>query len=525
MAKLDDAAISRMIDDLGEDEIARIIEGMPDDVIENMAARLDDVDRGKAKNPLAFYVPTERQEEFHSKLDIYDEVVFFAGNSGGKTYALCKEICCYLLGYDPSGGTPARKYPKPVRMGAGVLEYTKVWFCSTRLDKGYEMVQQYILPMLPDDYKSGMKEDKQKGTFRFAAGPMLQVMSYEAPAKQYQSDSVDFAGFDEQPPYAIYEETRARVARRFGKIAIAMSPLNSDSNWTYWEFVRNEHENPKLAYVEGSMEDNDYLSRAQKEMFIRAFAKSEDAQSRLFGKHSFLKGIVHTEFSETEHIVEPYEITDEHRNDWRFMRIIDLHPAQPEVCQWVMYQKEGPDAPRMVLFHDLRMRGSMIIPEFGKEIKRIDEMHGINPSVCIIDTPEARDSISQHVTMTIQLAQAGIHGMPAIRDLFAGIQRFNEYLIKPGAFQIFSTCKQTIRSIQDLRWQERRGPTAADKNAPGKVVEKDTHEVRNCHYAALFMPPLNRDRVTLEMKRQGLGRSSAVYNRNYQKKLLGGSYG
>jgi hypothetical protein len=171
------------------------------------------------------------------------------------------------------------------------------------------------------------------------------------------------------------------------------------------------------------------------------------------------------------------------------------------------------------------MQGHMIIPAFAEEVKRIDAMYGITPTMCIQDTPEAKDGISQHVTMTMQLAQAGIPGMPAMRDLFAGIQRFNEYLMKPGAFQIFKNCKQTIRSIQDLRWRERRGPTAAERNASGGVVEKDTHEVRNCHYMSLYLPPLNVHRVALDIKQQGLGKGSQLYNRNYQKKLLGACHG
>lgn len=502
-----------------EAQLAEAIDNLDPQAVADLLHEVERIEESKILNPLIFYKPTKDQDKFHKLLDDYNEVLFSAGNSSGKTYALMKEVCCYLLGEDPSGTTPLRKYPKPERMASGVKQFTHIWVGATSTAKGGAITDEYLMNMLPKGIIKRYIFNRNLCSLELKNGTKMDVKSYESDARQWQSDSIDYAAFDEQPPFEHYNETRARVARRNGKIAIASTPLYTNSIWMFWEFIRNLRGDPNLAYLMGSTLDNEYLTEEAKQRFLDSYSGSIDEDARIRGVFAMLKGIVHKSFDPAVHVIPAFPITDSMKHEFEFGRLLDLHPAQPEVCQWVMFKR---NPPMFYVIRELRVQGNFIIPEFARRINEITQELGVRPSVTIIDTPESSEDRTQHVTMISELARHGVVGIPAVRSLATGIERFNSFLTTPGRFFVFDECKKTQIAIQDLRWADPKGASASEHNAPPKVVDKDMHEIRNLHYMSIFLPPINMMRVNEERKKEGYKKGSNLYNLNYQRRIYGG---
>ena len=330
-------------------------------------------------------------------------------------------------------------------------------------------------------------------------------------------DSIDL---DEECPPSIYQECLARVSSRDGKIINTVTPLSGHSNWTYWEFIENLDGKSDVSYVDAAMDDNFYLTDKQKELLHEAYDKADNAQTRLYGIHMFAEGMVHKQFG-PRHIIEPFEIDTERlmMEGWRFGYVIDLHGNHDEVLNLIMFKRAGADS-RLVAIDEMSypsgdMRG------FATAIKGMWEKYNIPRfSIRIIDTHEAAPNKDgqerKDPTMSMMLQRNGIPGnFPVNRSMHAGISALNDYLIAPDGFRVFSTCKNTIKSIRMFQYATWRGPARDLNDMKEDVVKKGIDEVRNLHYAVLELPAVNRAK-TAEAAWNSKKRLGVIYMRNHR---------
>lgn len=438
-------------------------------------------------DPLALYTPNEIQDKFHRS----DAIIkfMFGGNMSGKSYACCKETACHALEYDPSGTTPDRYYGKhPLHKNEPKI----IWFCSVKLQKAKAMWEQTLRPMFPKG--SIRRYDNYNDRVYLMNGNIIQLMSYESDIRMWQSDPVDAICLDEQPPHLHFKEARSRVNRKSGVIFCAMTPLYAHSAWTFREIWQKADSSEDIEYWLMDLDHNIHLTEGQKNAQKRAFTGTEEEDSRLHGRFTILKGIIHPLFDDEKHIVKPFVIPKRWKEEYSFSRVIDMHPRNPNVCMWFMYRVAG--NAEMWLIEEFDLAGGDV-RGFANGVHRMTKMIDVPISVNIIDTPDAEMSQVKENNLRADLAKYGIAGPKGQRSHGAGVQRFNEYL-RFKKFKVFSHCKKSIESIKYHMWDNYKLMQQDTRDPKETWIHKDDHWVRNCHFQAMFMPPLNMDRVAVD---------------------------
>lgn len=490
------------------------------------ARQIQRIEESREAFPLLHIVPTSMQKKFLRMAA--NEAAFFGANGSGKSFAGAYKAACYLVGHDPLGLIPY-EIPKPTRYVAGVRVFTKLWLGCVNLEKGVELIKQNLLPLLPKD---SYVFNEYKGLVKMKAGPQLKVMSYEMETNKWQSDAVDGGWMDEQCPWDKYQELRARVARRSGKIWLTLTPLTEFAPWMYWEIVKKADKGDKrFGYVTADIEDNYYLDEDQKKMMYDAYAGTEEEAARLHGSFGFTRDIIHSKFNHETHVIKPYPIDDRMREKFNFVRIFDLHQRQVSVMTLAMYQ----EAPReVVVLCELAMEGGVIrLWEFKKAVHEITKDFTEMVETDIIDTPDAKidneaENMGRDLTLMSLLSAfaadenynglivPGISGIPANRDATNGVRRFNELLLLKDGFKIFNTCPRHIKGIENFRWDNWHGRRMNDRSEKEKFIRKDIHEIRNLHYLMNYLSPVNEEKEELE-RTQTHARYGPRYRRDYQK--------
>ena len=503
-------------------EIYKKLEGMDERELDGLERELQTLEISRARNPLLHYVPSPKGKIFHSWN--LDERHLYGGQSGGKSFIGAYETACVLYGHDPCEFLGWRP-PPPRRIYGGVEIRTRIWIGSPGFDKGVAMVEVNLLPFLmPGSYEW----NATKGVLSMQNGAKAIVMSYEKDKDKWKSDPIDFIWFDEPPPYELYLQGRSRVGRRNGKIIMTGTPSDSNAVWMYYEIFQkgpqlNPLIRPTINYMTVSMWDNPYLTDNMKALLAGGAKGTVHERSVLYGEFDFQEGVIHKQYDPTRHLIPAFPITDEHRRDFQFGRMIDLHGANDEVYQLIMYKKYP--APILYVIRELEYPSGNI-RGFKTEINRIerDEFKVIVKNFSIIDTHEAKQGDKLDPTMILRLAEKPepIIGIPSIsRSLVSGVDAFNEYLTNDRFF-VFNTCPMTDFSIRNLRWSRWKGAGADEKNLKEKHVAKDDHHVRNVHYACLQMP-----RITFgepKTNYRGEHKYGKAVVRNYQKRLAEANY-
>lgn len=497
------------------EQLEQMVNSLTEDQIDNILRLNAELEMSRDKDPLPHVILTKPQAEFVS-MD-KKEAWFFGANSAGKSFAGAYKAACYLRGSDPCG-IIKHPIPAPRRKFAGIPMTTKLWMGCVKMDKGVDIIKQNLLPLLkPGSYD--FHETRGQIVMR-ESGASLQVMSYDADTQKWQSDALDGAWLDEQCPFDKYQELRARVARRDGRIWGTATPIYIDSIWMFYEIFQKSQsgENPNVGYVEADLESNVYLTQSMKDQLYAAYKDDEWADARLRGKFIFMRGAIHKSFNRNIHIVPPFPITAYHRDHYNFIRVFDLHPRQNSVMSIIMWR----DNPREIyIIDELSMPGGIAdMTNFKIEAHNVTAAVSsefvLTPDVNIVDTPDpaiVNSGPEFHtgaipVTLRAALARTeylagetipGITGRPPNRDETTAIARTNDHFNHdPQAVFIFSTCKNHIFSIENYRWEEWHGSAAYEKPLKERSVKKDNHEVRNFHFAIMTMPPLNVARAELD---------------------------
>jgi len=488
------------------DPIEKYLTNLDDGQLLELFSFVEKFEDQKQNDPLSIYLPNDIQREFHDS----DAIIrfLFGGNMSGKTYAGFKELCCHLLEYDPSGTTPETrkimiggKEREVPRYGKHPLykHMPKVfWFGAVKMSKAKSMYEQDLRRMIPPGEFG--RYDNYNERLYMKNGNILQLMSYESDIRMWQSDAIDGIFLDEQPPFLHFKESRSRVNRKSGLIWCAMTPLYAHSAWTFREIWQKSKDDKNIVYHIMDLDHNIHLDEAQKDAQKSAFAGTEEEDSRIHGRFTILRGVIHPLFNEQTHVIPPFKITEEHRKEYEFCRVIDLHPRNECVCQWFMY-RDGYD-PIIYEIEEYDLMGGQT-DLFADEVNRMTDKMNIEIAFNIIDTPEAKESPSRRdFSMRRVLREKGIAGINANRNHGAGVMRLNEY-IKEDKFFIFSTCRKSINSIMFHMWDDYKGIVADEKNPKETWKRKDDHWIRSCHFMALKMPALNTTRLEHDIMQRG----------------------
>jgi len=464
---------------MSEAELVNAIEAMTDDERNDFLATTKDYRTSKVKDPLAYFVPLPGDQEAY--LNSLSKIKFeFGGNGAGKTFPLCKEGACKMMGYDPSGATPEDLYNEPPN---------KVWFGSVKRSKAYAILTQTMLPMFPPGYI--VRTDKQNDVLYGKDGSELHLLTYKSDISAWQSEAVDHVMLDEQPPQQYYDEAISRIARTGGSLSCAMTPFYSHSAWTYNEIWRNQNSNPNIECFIVDTLDNTYLTDEMRQFFRECYEGTVHEETRLHGKFAVLQGLVHPDFDRRIHVLQaPIDWTEGYKQQFRFARTIDAHSAAGFYCNWFAF-REHP-TPIVYVFKELVMK-NIHVANFGKMV--IEQSEGFPIDFTIFDSAESTSEMALGTSMRYELNRLGIATQESysLRNFQSGVQRFNQYLAAPDP-KIFFTpdCTYTINTVESYMY-----PNASEIDPEKPIQEKpkfkDDHCVRNIHFFLNRMPSLNQE--------------------------------
>lgn len=157
-----------------------------------------------------------KHTEFFAAGAIHQERAFIAGNRVGKTFCVCYEAACHLIGWYPHWWV-GRKFNRPITC----------WASGEDAKAVRESLQPTLMGpadkpgtgLIPGDSigetraRGGIPDAIDFALIRHASGQSSRLVfkAYEQGRESYQAAKADVILFDEEPPMAIYTEGLTRT--------------------------------------------------------------------------------------------------------------------------------------------------------------------------------------------------------------------------------------------------------------------------------------------------------------------------
>ena len=194
---------------------------------------LEEKKRREDRKRLTRYRPYAKQLQFHAEGDLHRERLLMAGNQLGKTFCGAAEAAIHLTGQYPEWWT-GRRWDRPVRAWAG----------SKTGEVTRDGVQRYLVGEPKDESqwgtglipgaelrdwsrRMGVADALDSVTVDHVSGGVstMGFKSYDQGRQKWQSETLDFVWFDEEPPLDIYMEGLTRTNATGGITFITFTPL------------------------------------------------------------------------------------------------------------------------------------------------------------------------------------------------------------------------------------------------------------------------------------------------------------
>ena len=412
-----------------------------------------------------------KQLEFH-KCEKRNRWVF-GGNRSGKTECGAVETVWFARGIHP--------YRKN-------MSSVKIWVVSltrqVQRDVAQEKVLNYLNPMWIVDIvmESGKKGSPESGVIDYilvenVVGGLSKIgfKSCDQGREKFQGASLNFVWFDEEPPEDIYRECRMRVLDTCGEIFGTMTPLKG-LTWVYNEIYLNEKNNPDIWCIHMEWADNPFLNVDEVKQISESLS-FEELESRRFGKFIGNGGAVYSEFDESTHVIEPFDVPIE----WYDNISIDPGLNNPLSAHWYAVDYDGNvfviaehyEAKRDIVYH------ANCIKDISKKLNWHTHSNGMIGA--LIDSAASQRTLASNKSVVELFYDNGILVNPKVdKNLFSGISRVRSFLMngeKQAKLFIFKNCVNLIREIKGYYW--------GNGDAP---VKKDDHALDELRYYVMSRP-------------------------------------
>lgn len=194
-------------------------------------AQLQRLQELRHTHALFFYKPYEKQEDFHTSGKAYRERLLMAGNQLGKTLAAAHEVAFHVTGIYPdwwkgrvidreNRGWVAGLTSEMTRDGAQRLLLGPVgsWGSGT-------LPKELIIEIkrargVPDAVETILVKHLPSGGVS-----QITFKAYSDGREAFQSETLDWAWLDEEPPIDIYTELITRTNTTLGPVFLTFTPL------------------------------------------------------------------------------------------------------------------------------------------------------------------------------------------------------------------------------------------------------------------------------------------------------------
>lgn len=447
------------------------------------------------KEKYRYYEPTGVGEEFIDAVACGENfiILYSAANGVGKT-ATGSNILAHLFWntgeneYFNDGifkEFPFKKKGRiisdPTNLTKNIIPELKFWFPEGRYttSKGNKTFESY---------------------WETDTGWEFDMMTYEQDPREFEGVTLGWAWFDEPPPEAIFKATVSRM-RKGGIIIITATPL-AGSAYLYDAFAKGNYKvevtaeeggvaiqyERKVAYIEAGIESackthgvRGHLEHEHIMNIISEYSE-EEKQARIYGKFQHLVGLVFKRWNRKIHVVKPFALNPA---DYVVWHALDPHPRTKDAGLWVAIDRKG----RKFVVDELWVK-----PENGtKELAYLlQNKHSQYRVVKQIIDPSA-SIVNQHdqdgKSLTDRLNDLGCAYEDATKERTLSNQRImdamtyqrlddGEFIQAPELY-VFENCQQLIWEIEHWRWQELKGRSAENRNAPNAPIDKDDHLIED----------------------------------------------
>ncbi len=381
----------------------------------------------------------------------------FGGNRSGKTECGAVEAVYMARGIHPY--RPNRK---------DVFGWVVSVTYEVQRDVAQSKILKYLAPWCIEDIVmlEGRKSSPSYGIIDYivvknelGGYSKIGFKSCDQGREKFQGASLDFVWFDEEPPKDIYEECKMRVFDKKGDIFGTMTPLKG-LTFIYDEIELNKFNSDEVWCEHIEWKDNPYLDPEEVERMMKNLSDDEQ-ETRRFGHFHTASGLVYSEFDESVHVIDPFDI----QREWQSNISIDPGLNNPTSCHFyaVDYDEniyvvaEHYEAGKDVDYHAERI----------KEIaKRLDWHTDSGGRICaLIDSAANQKTLAYSKSVAQLFCERGILVNTKVnKDLFAGIQRIKS-LFKNRKLFIFKNCVNLIRELKSYWWGDDDRPKKADDHA------------------------------------------------------------
>lgn len=346
-----------------------------------------------------------------------------AGNKSGKTYVAAFEAGAYALGEHPL---------KRIR-----IPNTGVIVTALAFEDGIEKI---ILPTLEKvvgsrdiaDIKSSTQGHPKKIIWR--SGSVTHLMSAEQKDKEFEGSVLDWAWLDEPLRRNIFIALKRGMLTTGGHLWLTCTPL--DEPWIYEDLylkgVSGKH--PEIEVFEGSSDENDYISKVEKEEFLSHLTEDE-VEARWYGKFRHLSGRVFKEYRPDVNRIKPFDIPPH----WPVWIAIDPHRNKPHA---VLFLAISPCGHKYVC-NEIYLKCT--IYDLADKIRDVAQQY--NVINMMIDTSAQEDGWGR-MSARQMLEEKGVRTKLAQKRNLktSGITLINQHFNDEELF-VFETCVRTHREL------------------------------------------------------------------------------
>lgn len=365
----------------------------------------------KREHKLSFYEPYAKQLEFHALGADHPERGLIAANRVGKSECAAAETAMHLTGLYPSWWT-GRRFSKPI----------KAWAAGEDGELTRDVSQQKLCgpPDVEEDFGTGYipkslfvgRPNMARGTsalydtihVRHTTGGIstLTFKTYGEQRKGFQSATLDWLWFDEEPSMDIYSEGNTRTATTKGAWIITFTPMLGTT-----ELVKHFDERaPGRAKVNMGIFDAGHFTKEEAEARIASYPPHE-RDARAYGVPMRGEGRVFLTDEALIKIERP-EIIPPH---WAKIWGIDFggsstssHPFAAALLAW------DRDYDIIYLLHVLRLKGMTVM-------QQVPKMRAIAPNTPVAWPHDGNEKDRNDGVTVANRYRAPMPGMPGLSML------------------------------------------------------------------------------------------------------------
>jgi phage terminase large subunit-like protein len=398
----------------------------------------------------------------------------FAGNQFGKTTALVVKAYCQHL---PPEVLPA--HLRPYRF----IEHSEPavgWIVcpSAKAAANYVIpaLQQWAPRSFLQGGSFGRAWAKQESYLRFSDGGRLHLFTYEMDPDKFVGAQIDYVGYDEPPPQAIFNECSVRVIKRGGRQFFTLTPVNSGAGigWIYRD-IHLKREHPDITVVQGSIHDNPHLPKPEVERFLALHAADPDLAARESGEFVHVGGMIYP--NGFEDVLVDFDLSEETKKHVASLHVIvSIDPGLKEAAiTWHGFDSDN----AQLVFDEIRLKDKTPA-DYALAIKRRNADWGLKRPLYVVDPSFRIRALANKENVQSELIRHGIPAIAGQNAVEAGVQQIRRRM-KAGTYKVARRLRALREEALFYRMEDR-------PDGEFHEIHENCHGLDTCRYAAMQRP-------------------------------------